>query len=185
MTEVDSTIRLWTPLPLFRRPLVEVLRRRLRAPWCSHHCDDRVAWRVWPLIVSRRSHQGDAVRIMYVHVPLVWLAYLKFIVTALASAVHLFGKSHSMQADRVAEHPPKSASFFMAVTLVTACWAESHGVSIGSGTHVNDDGTVVHHYIGYLAVRGPKVPARSEPVAAQSLGLAVLEAPLVHWSVRL
>ena len=46
--------------------------------------------------------QGDAVRIMYVHVPTVWLAYLAFIVTAVCSALYLFGKRHSLGFDRVA-----------------------------------------------------------------------------------
>ena len=46
--------------------------------------------------------QGDAVRIMYVHVPTAWTAYLAFIVTGVASACWLLGKKHSMGFDRVA-----------------------------------------------------------------------------------
>ena len=75
---------------------------------------------VFGLLLSPADRdQGDAVRIMYVHVPSVWLAYLAFIVTAFASAVHLFGRRHSLQADRVAGASAEIGVVFMAVTLVT------------------------------------------------------------------
>ena len=75
---------------------------------------------VFGLVLSPADRdQGDAVRIMYVHVPSVWLAYLAFIVTALASGVHLFGRRHSLQADRVAGASAEIGVVFMAVTLVT------------------------------------------------------------------
>ena len=38
--------------------------------------------------------QGDAVRIMYVHVPTAWIAYLAFIVTGVASACWMIGRKH-------------------------------------------------------------------------------------------
>ena len=40
--------------------------------------------------------QGESVRIMYVHVPTAWVAYLAFIVTAVASACWLLSRKHSM-----------------------------------------------------------------------------------------
>ena len=47
-------------------------------------------------------NQGESVRIMYVHVPTAWVAYLAFIVTGIASAMFMFGKKHSLGFDRVA-----------------------------------------------------------------------------------
>ena len=44
--------------------------------------------------------QGSSVRIMYVHVPTAWVAYLAFVFTAVCSAGHLWGKRHSMNLDR-------------------------------------------------------------------------------------
>ncbi|MFM7492394.1 MAG: cytochrome c biogenesis protein CcsA, partial [Acidimicrobiaceae bacterium] len=46
--------------------------------------------------------QGESVRIMYVHVPSAWIAYLAFIFTAVASASWLISKKHSMGFDRFA-----------------------------------------------------------------------------------
>jgi hypothetical protein len=46
--------------------------------------------------------QKDAVRIMYAHVPTVWVAYLAFVVTAACSALYPFGKRHSLGFDRFA-----------------------------------------------------------------------------------
>ena len=47
-------------------------------------------------------NQKEAVRIMYVHVPTVWLAYLAFTVTAACSGLYLFSKKHSLGFDRFA-----------------------------------------------------------------------------------
>ena len=58
--------------------------------------------------------QGDAVRIMYVHVPTAWVAYLAFIVTGVASACWLIGKKHSMGFDRVAGASAEVGVLFMA-----------------------------------------------------------------------
>ncbi|HET9601855.1 MAG TPA: cytochrome c biogenesis protein CcsA, partial [Acidimicrobiales bacterium] len=45
---------------------------------------------------------GDSVRIMYVHVPSAWLAYLAFGVTALCSILYLWRRTRSLTLDRFA-----------------------------------------------------------------------------------
>ena len=144
---------------------------------------------VFGLLLSPADRdQGDAVRIMYVHVPSVWLAYLAFIVTALASAVHLFGKSHSMQADRVAGASAEIGVVFMAVTLVTGMlWGRiTWGVYWQWDARLTTTALLFISYIGYLAVRGLEGPRSQRARRSAIVGLlAVLEVPLVHWSVRL
>ena len=54
--------------------------------------------------------QEDAVRIMYVHVPTVWVAYLAFVVTALCSALYLFRKSTRSGSTGSPARAPRSAS---------------------------------------------------------------------------
>ena len=39
--------------------------------------------------------QGTSVRIMYIHVPTAWIAYLAFIVTGVSSALYLFRRAHA------------------------------------------------------------------------------------------
>ena len=46
--------------------------------------------------------QGDAQRLMYLHVPAAWVAYLAFGVTAIASALWLWPRTRSMVWDRIA-----------------------------------------------------------------------------------
>ena len=57
-------------------------------------------------------------RILYVHVPTVWIAYLAFVVTAVGSALYLFGAHHSLGFDRVAGASAEIGVLFMALTLV-------------------------------------------------------------------
>ena len=79
--------------------------------------------------------QAESVRILYVHVPSAWLAYLAFIVTAVASAVYLFCKRHALGWDRLAGASAEVGVLFMGITLVSGrCGAGSPGASSGSGT---------------------------------------------------
>ena len=48
------------------------------------------------------ENQGEAVRMLYLHVPTVWLAYLAFGVTALGSIFYLIPKTRSLAWDRLA-----------------------------------------------------------------------------------
>ena len=67
--------------------------------------------------------QLESVRILYVHVPTIWLAYLAFIVTAVSSAMYLFSKKKSLGWDRAAGASAEIGVTFVAVTLaVGAMW---------------------------------------------------------------
>ena len=144
---------------------------------------------VFGLLLSPADQdQGDAVRIMYVHVPSVWLAYLAFIVTAFASGVHLLGKRHSLQADRVAGASAEIGVVFMAVTLVTGMlWGRiTWGVYWQWDARLTTTALLFISYVGYLAVRGLEGSREQRARRSAIVGLlAVLEIPLVHWSVKL
>ncbi len=131
--------------------------------------------------------QRDAVRIMYVHVPTVYLAYLAFIVTAVASAGFLWKRTRSLVWDRLAGASAEIGVFFMAIALVTgSVWG-----SISWGTYWVWDARLTTTaflfvtYIGYLAVRrlGGSHEARARRSAILGL-IGVLEVPLVHYSVE-
>ncbi len=139
------------------------------------------------LFVSPKDQvQRDAVRLMYMHVPTVYLAYLAFIVTAVASAAFLWRRTTSMTWDRIAGASAEIGVFFMAIALVTgAVWG-----SITWGTYWVWDARLTSTaflfvtYIGYLAVRrlGGSLRARGRRSGILAL-FAVLEVPLVHYSV--
>jgi heme exporter protein C len=132
--------------------------------------------------------QGESVRIMYVHVPSAWIAYLAFIVTAVASAGWLFGKKHSMGFDRFAGASAEVGVMFMAITLLTgSLWGRlTWGEFWQWDPRLTTTAFLFVTYLGYLAVRrldGSKEQrARRSAVVAM---LAVLEIPLVHFSVVL
>jgi heme exporter protein C len=132
--------------------------------------------------------QDEAVRIMYVHVPTIWLAYLAFVVTAFASAMYLFRRTHSLGWDRLAGASAEIGVAFMAVTLaVGAMWGRlTWGVFWQWDARLTTTALLFVTYIGYLAVRrlGGTHHQRAKRSAVLGL-LAVLEIPLVHWSVRL
>jgi len=131
--------------------------------------------------------QKDAVRIMYVHVPAVYLAYLAFVVTAVASAAFLWNRTRSLTWDRIAGASAEIGVVFMAIALVTgSLWG-----SISWGTYWVWDARLTTTaflfvtYIGYLAVRrlGGSHESRGRRSAIMAL-IAVLEVPLVHFSVE-
>ena len=136
---------------------------------------------------SPDAFQRDYVRIMYVHVPGSWLAFLAFGVTAVGSLGWLVSKRMSF--DRIAEASAEIGVLFTAVSLFTGMlwgypvwgtfwdWGDPRMASTALMFFV---------YLGYLALRR----AVSDPVArarrAAILGLvAVVQVPLVYFSVTL
>lgn len=133
-------------------------------------------------------NQGDAVRIMYVHVPTAWVAYLAFIITGASSLIALLKRTPSLTLDRVAGASAEVGVLFMAVTLVSgSLWGRlTWGTYWAWDPRLTTTAFLLVTYIGYLAVRklggSPQQRARRSAVIAS---LAVLEIPLVHFSVVL
>jgi heme exporter protein C len=131
--------------------------------------------------------QHEAVRIMYVHVPSAIIAYLAFSLTAFASAMYLFRRAHSLAWDRVAGASGEVGVLFMALTLVTgSLWGRiSWGQYWEWDARLTTTAFMFVTYIGYLAVRrlGGSHHARARRSGVLAL-LAVLEIPLVHFSVE-
>jgi heme exporter protein C len=132
--------------------------------------------------------QEEAVRILYVHVPAIWLAYLAFSVTAVCSALYTFPKKHSLGFDRFAGASAEIGVVFMAVTLaVGMMWGRlTWGVFWQWDARLTTTALLFVSYIGYLAVRGLGGSHHQRAKRSAVVGLlAVVEIPLVHWSVRL
>lgn len=132
--------------------------------------------------------QEEAVRIMYVHVPTVWVAYLGLGVMAVCSAIYLFSKSHSLGFDRFAGASAEIATVFMALTLVSGMlWGKiTWGVYWAWDARLTSFALLFISAIGYLAVRGLGGTHQQRAKRSAIVGLlVVLEIPLVHWSVKL
>jgi heme exporter protein C len=132
--------------------------------------------------------QKESVRILYVHVPTIWLAYLAFIVTAFSSAMYLFTKKKSLGWDRAAGASAEIGVTFVAVTLaVGSMWGRlTWGVFWQWDARLTTTALLFVTYIGYLAVRrlGGSHHQRAKRSAVLGI-IAVVEIPLVHFSVRM
>jgi len=132
--------------------------------------------------------QRESVRLLYVHVPTIWIAYLAFTVTAISSGMYFFGKKKSLGWDRLAGASAEIGTAFVAVTLVIgAMWGRlTWGVFWQWDARLTTTALLFVTYIGYLAVRrlGGTHDQRARRSAIIGM-IAVLEIPLVHWSVRL
>ncbi|MCU1367579.1 MAG: cmcC [Ilumatobacteraceae bacterium] len=132
--------------------------------------------------------QGESVRILYIHVGTVWVAYVAFGMTAISSAAFLWKRTTSLTWDRIAGASAEVGVLFMALTLFAgALWGRlAWGKFWVWDARVTTTAFLFITYIGYLAVRGlgGSHQQRGRRSAVVAL-LAVLEIPLVHFSVKL
>ncbi len=158
--------------------------------WLGVLCWVGVAWLVVSglLLSPRDVVQGESVRIMYVHVPSAWIAYLAFVVTAISSAAYLWPRTRSLTWDRIAGASAEIGVLFMGITLVSGMlWGRiTWGVFWQWDPRLTTTAFLFVTFIGYLAVRGLGGSHQQRARRSAVLGLlAVLEIPLVHFSVVL
>lgn len=130
--------------------------------------------------------QGDAQRLMYLHVPTAWIAYLAFAITALASGLWLWPRTRSLVWDRVAGASAELGVLFTGLTLVLgSLWGRPiWGVWWAWDARLVTTAVLFFLYLGYLALRqvpaSPEARARRCAIAAL---IAFIDVPIVHFSV--
>ncbi len=129
--------------------------------------------------------QGDAQRLMYVHVPAAWLAYLAFGVTAFASALYLWPRTRSAVWDRIAGSSAELGVLFTGLTLVLgSLWGRPvWGVWWAWDARLVSTAVLFFLYVGYLALRRIPGPGREKRAAIAAL-VAFVDVPIVHFSVE-
>ena len=130
--------------------------------------------------------QGDLARLIYVHPPVAWVAYLAFAVTALTSLLYLWPRTRSLAWDRLAGASAEVGVVFTALTLVTgSIWGRpTWGVWWTWDARLTTTALLLVLYLGYLALR--RVPGQPETRAKRSAIaalVAVVDVPIVHLSV--
>lgn len=130
--------------------------------------------------------QGDAQRIMYVHVPAAWIAYVAFGVTSIASLLYLWRRTRSEVWDRIAGASAELGVVFTGLTLVLgSLWGRPvWGVWWAWDARLVTTAVLFFLYVGYLALR--RVPAPIEVRAKRSAIAALIafvDVPIVHFSV--
>lgn len=131
--------------------------------------------------------QGVYSRLINVHVPSLWLAFLAFGVTAFGSVMWLIRKSPRW--DRLAAASVEVGVVFTAIGLFTGMvWGKAvWGIAWDwSDPRLATTAMMFFVYIGYLALRAavddPTVRARRSAILG---AVAVIQVPLVYFSVNL
>ncbi|MFQ5948304.1 MAG: heme ABC transporter permease CcmC [Acidimicrobiia bacterium] len=136
------------------------------------------------LLVPPDAVQGDLQRIMYVHVPSIWLAYAAFAVTLFASVAYLVRRE--TQWDRLAAASAEVGVVFTGILILTGMiWGKPvWGVWWTWDARLVLTAVLFFVYLGYLAlrraVRDPEARARRSAIFGI---LAIVQIPIVHFSV--
>ena len=136
------------------------------------------------LTVAADAVQGELSRILYVHVPAAWLAYVAFGVTMVASAIYLWKKD--LRWDRRALASAEIGVLFTGLTIALGMiWGKTTwGVWWTWDARLTLTAIMFFVYVGYLALRRTTDDLDARAKRAAILGvLAVAQVPLVHFSV--
>jgi heme exporter protein C len=135
-------------------------------------------------VAPRELTQGNVQRIMYVHVPAVWVAYLAFIVVFVASIAYLWWRMPG--SDRLAHAAAEVGAVFLAVNIATgAIWGKpTWGTWWTWDARLTSVSVVFVIFVGYLMVRRMTDDEERGARFAAVVGiLGTLNIPLVHFSV--
>jgi heme exporter protein C len=130
--------------------------------------------------------QSDAQRLMYLHVPTAWIAYLAFGVTAIGSALWLWRRTRAAVWDRLAGASAEIGVLFTGVTLVLgSLWGRPvWGIWWAWDARLVTTAVLFFLYLGYLALRHvPAAPDTRAKRCAIAALVAFVDVPIVHFSV--
>lgn len=128
--------------------------------------------------------QGDLQRLMYVHVPAAWLAYLSFGLTLAGSVAQL--RRRQDRWDRLAASAAEVGVFFTGLAIVLgAIWGKPvWGVWWTWDPRLVTTAVLLFIYLGYLALRRATVDAAQRARRSAIFGIvAFVQVPVVHFSV--
>jgi len=135
-------------------------------------------------VVPADALQGDVQRIMYIHVPSAWLAYVAFAVTLAAGL--LFLRGGDLRYDRVAAASAEIGLVFTGITIVTgSIWGKATwGKWWDWDPRLTTTAILFVIYAGYLLLRQSLVDRRRRARLAAIFGtIGFLNVPVVHFSV--
>jgi heme exporter protein C len=137
------------------------------------------------LVISPPDAQlGETIRILYMHVPTVSVAYLAFVITAIASAVYLWKRSEFW--DLLAASSAEIGVVFFGLTIFNGMmWGRvTWGVFWRWEPRLVATTVLFLTYIGYLVVRSIPASPRTRATVSAVIGLmAVVNIPITHKAV--
>jgi heme exporter protein C len=129
---------------------------------------------------------GNLVRLLYIHPPMAWVAFIAYGIALVASLLYLWPRTRDLRLDRLAGSSAEVGVVFTGLTLVTgSIWGRTTwGVWWTWDPLLTTTALLFVLYLGYLALR--RVPGDRETVARRAAIAAViafLDVPIVYFSV--
>jgi heme exporter protein C len=129
---------------------------------------------------------GNLVRLLYIHPPMAWVAFLAYGFALATSLLYLWPRTRDPRLDRLAGASAEVGVVFTGLTLVTgSIWGRTTwGVWWTWDPLLTTTALLFVLYLGYLALR--RVPGDRETVAKRAAIAAViafLDVPIVYFSV--
>jgi heme exporter protein C len=135
-------------------------------------------------VAPRETSQGNVQRIMYVHPPLAWVAYVAFAVVAVASIAYLVRRRPA--ADLLAHASAEVGVVFTGLAIATgSIWGKpTWGTWWTWDARLTSVAILFVMYVGYLLLRSTVEDRDRAARYCAVLGIvAALDMPLVHFSV--
>lgn len=136
------------------------------------------------LALPPSTEQGDYARLIAIHPPVAWVAYVAFGVTALGSAGYLLRRTRPW--DRLAGAAAEIGVLFTTLMLVTGMiWGRpTWGVFWVWDARLTLSALMLALLLGYLALRRVQLPVDRRSTISAITGLAmVLVVPVNHFAV--
>ena len=138
------------------------------------------------MLSPQDAEQGNVVRLLYLHVPTIWIAFLGFGVTALASVLWLVPRTRRTEWDLLAGASAEVGVVFTGITLIVgSIWGRpTWGTYWVWDARLTSTAILFFLYLGYLALRrtGATADERGKRCAIAAL-IAFADVPIVHFSV--
>jgi heme exporter protein C len=131
-------------------------------------------------------YMGNLVRLLYIHPPMAWVAFVAYGVAFCSSLLYLWPRTRSLVYDRAAGASAEVGVVFTGLTLVTgSLWGEpTWGTWWTWDPLLTTTALLFVLYLGYLALRAvpgsPDVRARRNAIAGL---IAFIDVPVVYFSV--
>jgi heme exporter protein C len=162
------------------------LARKLTVPLLGTAIALIVTGFVWGLVFAPPDYQqGEAVRIIYVHVPAAWMSMAVYVSMAIASAVAFIWK-HPL-ADVGAKASAPIGAVFTGLALATGMlWGQPMwGAWWVWDARLTSELILFFLYLGYIVIWGAIDDPNRAARAARILALVgVLNIPIIHFSVE-
>ena len=128
--------------------------------------------------------QGDAFRIIYVHVPSAWLSLFAYICMAVAAAIALIWRIKMGYAVAAAS-APIGASFTLLALATGSLWGRPMwGTYWAWDPRLTSELILLFLYVGVMSLRSAfEDPARGDRAAALLALVGVVNVPIIHFSV--